>query len=104
MATHVPVTTEAVRSCFARLSLHKAPGPDGLRGRVLMECASQLGHVFARLFQLFLDTKFVPLSWKLSTVIPVPKKAHGKEMNDFRPVALTSIFFPSAWKGLYTIS
>ena len=44
VATHVPVTTEAVRCCFARLSRpHKIPGPDGLRGRVLRECASQLG-------------------------------------------------------------
>ena len=81
VATHVPVMTEAVRSSFARLSPHKAPGPEGIRGRVLRECASQL----ARLFE-FLYTK-----WKLSTVIPVPKKANGKEMNDFRPVALTSI-------------
>ena len=30
VATHDPVTTEAVLSCFARLSSHKAPGPDGL--------------------------------------------------------------------------
>ncbi|KAI4879302.1 hypothetical protein NFI96_004343 [Prochilodus magdalenae] len=28
--------------------------------------------------------------WKTTCLIPVPKKAHPKELNDYRPVALTS--------------
>jgi len=48
-------------------------------------------HVFTRLFQLFLDIHFVPLIWRTSTIIPVPKKTNSRVLNDFRPVALTSI-------------
>ena len=33
----------------------------------------------------------IPLSWKCSQIVPVPKKANVKEMNDLRPVALTSV-------------
>ena len=54
-------------------------------------CAPQLGPVFARLFQLFLDSMSVSRAWKSSIIIPVPKKPSVKQMNDFRPVALTSI-------------
>ncbi|KAI4883193.1 hypothetical protein NFI96_007250, partial [Prochilodus magdalenae] len=32
----------------------------------------------------------VPATWKTTCLIPVPKKAHPKELNDYRPVALTS--------------
>ena len=80
-----------VISCFFRLNPSMAPGPDGLKSRVLKVCAQQLGPVFARLFQLFLDSMSVPRAWKSSIIIPVPKKPNVKQMNDLRPVALTSI-------------
>ena len=60
-------------------------------GKVLKECSSQLFCVFTRLFQLFMNYHFVPRSWRTSTVIPVAKKPNAREMNDFRPVALTSV-------------
>ena len=44
-----------------------------------------------QLLQVFLDASFVPRAWKETTIIPVPKKPHAKALNDFRPVALTSI-------------
>ena len=77
--------------CFKRINPHKAPGPDGVCGRVLKVCAKQLGPVFTRLFQWFLDHHLMPRSWKMSNIIPVPKKPSAKVMNDFRPVALTSV-------------
>ena len=80
-----------VASCFARINPRKAAGPDGLGGRVLRQCSVQLSCVFKRLFQLFLNTHFVPRTWRTSTIIPVPKKANAKALNDYRPVALTSI-------------
>ena len=54
-------------------------------------CAPWLGPVFARLFHLFLYSMSVPRAWKSSIIIPVPKKHNVKQMNDFRPVALTSV-------------
>ena len=72
----------------------KAPGPDGLRGRILKECGTQLGGVMTQLFHLFLDASFVPKAWKETTIIPVPKKPNAKALNDSRPVALTSIYHP----------
>jgi len=44
-----------------------------------------------RLFQIFPDNGFVPLAWKNSIVIPVPKIPNAKSLKDFRPITLTSI-------------
>ena len=89
--TSLNIKEEEVVRCFLTLNPSKASGPDGLKGRVFKTCSYQLSYVFTRLFQLFLNTHFVPRSWKLSTVIPVPKKPYPKRLNDYRPVALTSI-------------
>ena len=88
-----PVTVDEgdVVKCLSRINPRKAPRPDGLKGRVLKVFADQLVGVFTHMFQLFLNVHFIPHSWKMSTVTPVPKRPGAKEMNDFRPDALTSI-------------
>ena len=42
---------------------------------------------------MLLNAQMVPKSWKMSTVIPVPKMSGAKLMKDFRPIALTSITY-----------
>ena len=88
---NVNIKDEEVTACFRRVNPNKSPGPDGLHGRVLKTCATQLGPIFARIFQMLLNAHMVPKSWKMSTVIPVPKMSGAKLMKDFRPIALTSI-------------
>ena len=72
-----------------KVNPYKAKGPDGLGGRIFKDCAEQLGNVMTRLFQLLMDTTSVPIIWKTSTIIPIPKKTGAKELQDFRPVALS---------------
>lgn len=52
----------------------------------------------AALFQRSLDTRTVPTHWKMSHIIPLPKKTCAKECSDFRPVALTSVLMKSLEK------
>ena len=52
-----------------------------------MELASPVYSLFCESFQLAM----VPILWKTSTIVPVPKKPRSTEPKDFRPVALTSI-------------
>ena len=84
------VDSDKVRSLFSKLNIRKACGPDGISGRVLRYCADQLCLVFARLFTWALRDCVVPTLWKNSTISPVPKNK-PKSMNDYRPVALTSL-------------
>ncbi|KAI5620514.1 gastrula zinc finger protein XlCGF28.1-like [Silurus asotus] len=67
------------------------PGPDGITGRVLKACADQLAAVFTEIFNLSLEQAVVPSCFKQSTIVPVPKKPQPACLNDYRPVALTSV-------------
>ena len=50
-------------------------------------------------FQTSLDTASIPTVWKTTTtVLPIPKTNNPKQLNDFRPVALTSLFMKTLEK------
>ncbi|KAI3356752.1 hypothetical protein L3Q82_003430 [Scortum barcoo] len=70
----------------------KAAGPDKVCPRLLKTCAAELGEPLQRIFNLSLQIGIgrVPTLWKTSRIVPVPKKNRPSELNDFRPVALTS--------------
>lgn len=69
----------------------KAAGPDGVSTSCLRSCADQLTPVFTDIFNQSLVQGKVPACFKASTIVPVPKKAKVSSLNDFRPVALTSV-------------
>ncbi len=48
--------------------------------------------VFTDIFNLSLSLSVVPLCFKKSTIVPIPKKNKITCLNDWRPVALTPIF------------
>ena len=83
-------TAEQVRKELCRLRPGKAAGPDGVSPRVLKTCATQLSGVLQHIFNLSLSLERVPVLWKTSCLVPVPKKARPSILNDYRPVALTS--------------
>lgn len=89
----VVVTEEEVRMQFMGLNSRSAAGPDNITGMVVKQCCDSLAPVFARLFQWSLDSGQVPVIWKTATVVPVQKKPNAAALNDYRPVALTSIPF-----------
>ncbi len=71
--------------------VRRAAGPDGITGRVLRSCADQLAGLFTSIVNESLATSVVPTSFKKSIIIPVPKNNKPSCLNDYRPVALTSI-------------
>ena len=87
----IVISQECVRDLLKRVNIRKAPGPDHICGRTLHYCADQLSSVLHHIFQRSLDSNQIPAIWKTSTVIPVPKITNPRQLNDFRPVALTSL-------------
>ncbi|XDV19566.1 hypothetical protein PO909_025015 [Leuciscus waleckii] len=87
----VPIDKFIVLKLFRGVKERKSPGPDGIGGRVLKNCAVQLADIFCFIFQLSLQLYKVPCIWKDSIIVPVPKIQTPKTLNDFRPVALTSL-------------
>ena len=79
-----------VRNVFNRLKERKACGPDLIRPKLLKHCAPQLTFIYTFIMNLSLKTHVIPTIWKCSELLPVPKRPIT-QLNDFRPVALTSV-------------
>ena len=95
---NIRVTESDVKKVSSQLKPTKACGPDGVGGKVLRECSSSLSSVFCNLFQILLNHHYVPRVWRARSIIPVPKSSHAKDLNDFRPIDLTSVICKSLQK------
>ena len=84
-------TEPEVRKIFRKTHARKAAGPDGIPSRVVKMCASQISGIFTDIFNQSLRHCIVPKCFKQSTIIPVPKTSSDSCLNDYRPVALTSV-------------
>jgi hypothetical protein len=71
-----------------RLHARKATGPDGIPSKLLQALAPQLAAPVAALVSRCLVSQTVPEQWRRATVVPVPKKASPKALEDYRPIAL----------------
>ena len=80
-----------VSKTFKQVYIHKAAEPDGLPGRVLRACADQLASVFTDIFNLSLSESVIPTCFKQTTIVSVPKNTKVTCLNEYRPVALTSL-------------
>ena len=68
------VTKEGVTKLLKGLNPSKAWGLDELHPRVLKELVTELGQVFAHLFQQSFDTGEIPSEWSLANICPLFKK------------------------------
>ena len=82
---------ELLQSDPTSLNPSKALGPDELHPRVLKELATELGLVFAHLFQKSLDTDEIPKEWTLANICPLYKKGDRVLACNYRPVSPTCV-------------
>ena len=87
----IVVTKEAVTKLLKGLNPSKALGPDELHPRVLKELATELGPVFAHLFQQSIDKGEIPKEWSLANICPLFKKGDRSLACNYRPVSLTCV-------------
>ena len=73
-----------VRKLFKQQDSRKAAGTDNVSTSTLKHSANELAPVFTDLFN-------ASLHQNTATIIPVSEKPKVKTLNDFRPVALTSV-------------
>ena len=85
------VEAEQVRKLLSKQNPKKASGPDNVSTSTLRNCSQQLAPLFTDIFNTSLESGKVPLCFKSSTIVPVPKKSKVTVLNDYRPVALTSV-------------
>ena len=78
-------------SVFKRINITKAIGPGYISRQLLKTCASELRDIYCRIFNWSLKEYSIPGAWKSSTICSVPWKKSPSTLNDYRPVALTSL-------------
>ena len=86
--TNIVLTPLEVESVLKTLTVGKASGPNGLSNRVLKELSVQLFVPFCSLFNLSLQTGFLPSFYKEANVCPVPKKEDLSAVYNHRPISL----------------
>ena len=87
----IPVSKDGVTKLLKGLNPSKTLGPDELHPRVLKELATELGPVFAHLFQQSIDTGEIPKEWSLANICPLFKKSDRSLACNYRPVSLTCV-------------
>ena len=87
----IVVFKDGVIKLLKDLNPSKALGPDELHPRVLKELATELGLVFAHLFQQSMDTGEIPKEWSLANIWPLFKKSDRSLSCNYRPVSLTCV-------------
>ena len=85
------VTKEGVTKLLKGLNPSKALGSDELHPRVLKELATELGPIFAHLFQQSIDSGDIPKEWTLANISPLFKKRDRSLACNYRPVSLTCV-------------
>ncbi len=66
-------------------------GPDGIPALFLKRTALTIAEPLSTIFTRSFSTGRVPSAWKLSDIVPVPKKPGANRPGDFRPISMTSI-------------
>ena len=87
----IVISKDEVIKLLKGLNPSKALGPDELHPRVLKELTTELGPVFAHLFQQSMDTGEIPKEWSLANICPLFKKSDKSLACNYRPVSLTCV-------------
>ena len=100
---HHNIREEDIVRAFSHTKTNKSQGPDSICGCLLKTCSKELAPIFHHIFNKSLQTQHVPKCWKDAVVVPVPKSNCPKVLNDFRPIALTSIVMKTFEKLVKTV-
>ena len=87
----IAVSKDGVTKLLKGLNPSKALGPDELHPRVLKKLATELGPVFAHLFQQSIDTGKISREWSLANICPLFKKSDRSLACNYRLVSLISV-------------
>lgn len=80
---------EDIYPLLCQLDTSKATGPDGISARMLKETAATITYPLTLIFNLSLQQRCFPSSWKYAKVVPIPKDSASKSSpNNYRPISL----------------
>ena len=87
----IDFSTQIVHNILKNLNINKAMGPDGIHGLVLKNCSSTLANPLSILFKTSYYSSKLPDDWKTANVVPIHKKGAKENVENYRPISLTSL-------------
>ena len=85
------ISRSSIASFLKKQNPNKAPGPDGIHGYVIKNCASSISYPLFIIFNESFHSGYIPAEWKLANVVPVFKKGDKNKVDNYRPISLTSL-------------
>ncbi len=79
-----------VEAAIRKLKNNKALGPDGITNEMIKFCMEAIIKPLTIIFNRILETNEIPEQWEIAKIILPHKKGDRKEMNNERPISLTS--------------
>ena len=89
--TVIRCTVPEIVAKIGALRPNKAAGPDGFLPTVVKAVAESVAPHLCDIFNMSLSTGEVPLDMRSANVTPIHKKGPVNEMENYRPISLTSI-------------
>ena len=82
-----------------------ASGPDGISTWMLKSTSSSIASPLCHIFNLSISSGLVPLDWKSSFVVPIPKSAptSSSSPSNYRPISLLSLVSKLLEKHIHTL-
>ena len=87
----IDFSTTRIRKILKNINVNKAPGPDGIHGKVLKNCRESLAYPLSLLFTISYNIGQIPSEWKTANVVPVHKKGTKASVENYRPISLTCL-------------
>jgi len=88
--TTLDINDDMIRKKLSLLRSDKSPGNDALSSRLLREIQEELVHPLRILFTKSLRNGLIPEDWRTANVTPIFKKGSRNQVDNYRPVSLTS--------------
>ena len=80
-----------IHKLLTTLNEHKSNGPDRISPYILKQCADEIMPILYVIFNHSLSTSLLPNDWLKPNICPVHKKGSCSNVNNYRPMSLTSI-------------
>lgn len=97
-----PVSSTEIKGIILSASRKKSAGPDGIPCCLLKECADLLAAPLAYLVNISFEIGLFPEQLRTALIIPIHKKNDSTNIENYRPIALLSVFskiFEKAFKS-----
>lgn len=84
----VEITSAELLTEVKGIDIFKSSGIRGISSRILKDAMVIMLEEFTHLFNLSIKSGNVPPSWKIATVVPIPKVTNSTNVSDLRPISL----------------